>query len=1095
MSSHETHAMLPESLKRQLSQFRRRLWTIKAIEAAGAAVFAVATAYLALFAIDRLVDAPAWVRALLAVAGLAGCAAVPVYIVRWVWRRRRLDQLARLLSRRHPSVGDQILGVIELVGSESEQARSRTLCEAAIRQVAEDAAGRDFKDAVPTPRHRLWSVLAAAPLAGAALLAFLVPAAAANAWARFLNPFADVERYTFTSVEPIPDRLVVAHGEPFTLSVRLREDSRRRPARAAARLDRQPAVLADAEGGRFEFSMPAQIEPGWLQLRIGDVRKRVRVEPMLRPELVAAAAVVDLPEYLERDKPLEKDVRGGGLTAVRGAVARFSLEANRDLAAAWLDGRPLDVAGAVLSGGPIPIEEDAKLEFTWRDRFGLTGLAPFALALRAADDEPPSISCENLPRQKVLLDSETLNFQIRAVDDFGVKRIGMEWRGIDPSILTASSAGECILAAGGGDREVLEAAGAFRPKSLGIEPQPIHLRLFVEDYLPDRPRVYSSTYVFYVLNPEQHAVWIAEQLNKWHRQSLEVRDRELQLHQANQQLRGLSPEQLDRPETRRQLEAQANAERANARRLDGLVGAGEDLVRQAMRNPEIGVGHLDRWAEMLQVLKDISENRMPSVAELLKQSSQAQGQLASAAGNPSRRRQPSAPQAGNREGQPPGSPTKPGDPEASKSKPPVPSISDQESTQRAPDPDQEPAEPNKSNSQPSLTLPVTTVPGGSSQPPAETLAQEKLDEALVAQQDLLAEFEKIADELNTVLANLEGSTLVKRLKAASRKQQAIAGKIAENIAGSFGRPETSATPDAAKALRLLSEEEIAGSRDVSNIMDDLQAYFERRRFQRFKAVLDEMRDQDAVGSLRQISEDVAVQAGMSLAQTEFWSDAFDRWADNLVDPASSGQCPGSKSKGSLPPSIILEAMQILEEEVNLREQTRVAEQAKPAVGEEEHTAWAGRLDETQTGLAERVAKLSERIQELPDAEADFANEIKLLGAVEEVMHEAADVLGLADTGPRAIAAETEAIELLLQSRKINPRGGGGGGGSNPGGGGGGDATASALALIGAGVNPKESLEDRPVSQATGESGKRYPEEFRAGLDKYFERLERDEASQ
>ena len=40
-----------------------------------------------------------------------------------------------------------------------------------------------------------------------------------------------------------------------------------------------------------------------------------------------------------------------------------------------------------------------------------------------------------------------------------------------------------------------------------------------------------------------------------------------------------------------------------------------------MRNPEIGVGHLERWAEMLQILKDISGNRMPSVADLLKQAS------------------------------------------------------------------------------------------------------------------------------------------------------------------------------------------------------------------------------------------------------------------------------------------------------------------------------------------------------------------------------------------------------------------------------------------------------------------------------------------
>ena len=51
------------------------------------------------------------------------------------------------------------------------------------------------------------------------------------------------------------------------------------------------------------------------------------------------------------------------------------------------------------------------------------------------------------------------------------------------------------------------------------------------------------------------------------------------------------------------------------------------------------------------------------------------------------------------------------------------------------------------------------------------------------------------------------------------------------------------------------------------------------------------------------------------------------------------------------------------------------------------------------------------------------------------MDEATEILARPETGSPAIAAETEAIELLLQSKRINPKGGGGGG-SNPGGGGG-----------------------------------------------------------
>jgi hypothetical protein len=191
----------------------------------------------------------------------------------------------------------------------------------------------------------------------------------------------------------------------------------------------------------------------------------------------------------------------------------------------------------------------------------------------------------------------------------------------------------------------------------------------------------------------------------------------------------------------------------------------------------------------------------------------------------------------------------------------------------------------------------------------------------------------------------------------------------------------------------------------------------------------------------------------------------------------------------LPPSIVLEVLQVLEAEVNLREDTRVAEQAKPAVLKEEHANQGNRLSKTQHQLQERIEKVTQRIRELPDGEEQFAPEIKLLSAVSQVMNEAAGILARPETGSPAIAAETEAIELLLQSRRFKP-GGGGGGGSVPGGGGGGTTNDSALTLIGSGVNEKEVRESTGATQSTGETGATLPEEFRTGLDTYFNRLEK-----
>jgi hypothetical protein len=1092
-----------------LLDFRRRVWLIKMVEAACTAAFAVVAAYLLMFLLDRAFDTPPWLRAALFVAAFVGCLRIPAAIYRWIWRNRRLEQLAMLLARKHPAVGDQLLGIIELVRNDFEQARSRALCEAAVREVAKDAQSRDFSDAVPAPRHKSWAFAAGVPIVAAVALGMLFPAAARSAWARLLSPWGGTPRYTFAALEDLPSSLVVAHGEPFSVTATLAGDTVWHPARAEAQFEGQAPVAAALQDGHYEFDMPSQLDPGWLTIKVGDATRRIKIEPTLRPELTSLVASVTLPEYLGRPGALRRDVRGGAISLVQGSKAAFTATASRTLRSAKVDGQPRTPSGASVETPETAVKDSRKMELRWRDTFGLEGKEPFTLSINGRDDEAPSLACEDLPRQKVVLDSEVLNFKIHAQDDFGVRRVGMEWQGIDDQLLTKPAKGEMFLGAGGQDKEVLELAGTFSAKSLGIEPQPVQVRIFVEDYLPGRPRVYSPPYTFFVLTPEQHAIWVTEQLSRWHRQAIEVKDREMQLHETNKELRALAAKELDKPENRRKIEHQASAERQNGRRLTALTNVGDMLVREAMRNPEFGVGHLEKWAEMLQILKDISGNRMPSVADLLKEAAQAPS-VAQQGNQPQPNTKPSpmnnqaqsvaqasqkpskpAPMAGQvrASGIPKPGEEKPGE---QKDQPVIPRIADMESSQNSP-PDklaENKSAPKKPGAQPPQRLPVTTVMGKpkDAPPQPETPAEEKMEEAVRTQRDLLAEFEKIADELNRVLANLEGSTLVKRLKAASRLQYKIGGRVSDQLGDTFGVGSQQVGGGAWKVLGEMADQEGKASHDVSLIMDDMQSYFERRRFLRFKTVLDEMRTQDVIGSLRQLGDDLKKENGVSIAQCEFWSDTLDRWAEDLVDPACNGQCE-AKSKDSLPPAIILEVLQILEAEVNLREETRVAEQAKAAIKAEEHQRQAHKLFGSQKGIQSRTEKVTQQIRELPDGESQFPKEIALLTRVAEVMGEAAEILDRPETGSPAIGAETEAIELLLMSKRINPKGGGGGGAS-PGGGGTGKTVDSALALLGGGVNEKEVREDRGVSQATGESGPSLPEEFRAGLDEYFNRLEK-----
>ncbi len=260
--------------------------------------------------------------------------------------------------------------------------------------------------------------------------------------------------------------------------------------------------------------------------------------------------------------------------------------------------------------------QTGQMMLSWKDQDGLEGREPFELLLKPAVDEAPSVVTQDFPRQAVLLDSEQLNFQALSADDFGIKRLGISWKGLDDRLATPAE-GEKVIAAGGPDQSSVQVPATFSAAALGIEAQPMEVRLWVEDYNPERGRVYSAPHILYVLTPEQHAIWISNQISKWHRASLDVRDQEMRLHERNKQIRELTPEQLADDEMRNELRKQAASEASNGRRLSALSKAGVDLLRQASRNPEIGVGHLERWAEMLEMLDDISANRMPSVSDLL----------------------------------------------------------------------------------------------------------------------------------------------------------------------------------------------------------------------------------------------------------------------------------------------------------------------------------------------------------------------------------------------------------------------------------------------------------------------------------------------
>jgi hypothetical protein len=276
---------------------------------------------------------------------------------------------------------------------------------------------------------------------------------------------------------------------------------------------------------------------------------------------------------------------------------------------------------------------------------------------------------------------------------------------------------------------------------------------------------------------------------------------------------------------------------------------------------------------------------------------------------------------------------------------------------------------------------------------------------------------------------------------------------------------------------------------VRIIQSDLEAYFQRKQDAHFKNILEQMKKTEIVRALARGGDRVAINlTGQGLVGSEYWADTLDRWSEELVAASNCKSCSSGSSE-SLPPEIVLKVMQSLRDEMKLRDETREMENARAALEEQKFSTEAKILGDKQAAIAKHTAGAIQDIRALPDGATKFPKELRLLEAVVSVMDEAGGILSTPETGPTAIAAETEAIELLLQAKRANPNGGGGGG-ANPGGGGrAATASSAALSELGPGSDAESTVAARAIGQATGRAGKEFPGEFKTGLDAYFGLLE------
>lgn len=872
-------AAIPESLRMQLDDFRRHLWRVKILEAITAGVIGLLVSFLLVYGLDRIWQTPGVVRLAILVAGVSLFTVfAPYWLHRWVWKQRREDQLARLIAKRYPGLGDRLLGVIELQDQEGNaDTLSPRLREAAMAAVAVETGKRKLDEALPIQRHRRWA-FAALCLAGGAFAAFsLTPRAGQNALKRWLMPLSNTERYTFTKLDEPPVYRAVAFGEAFEISLKLSKDSEQRPESASGRYGLQPGVGSKLVGDIYQFAFPGQQDKGIVTFHVGDLVHQMVIEPVTRPGVEKSIAVITPPEYLgipERTM----DLSVGVVSAVEGSKVQIVLTTNRPLTAARFgptrtqviedaptgvkaveDGSnnpvhvpasgELEISGFVaktpnIDVGAVPFE----IPFEWTDELGLKGASGYRLRVDATRDAPPSCYLQGIERQKVMLPEETVDFEVLAEDDFGVREVGIEWVGqFTRPTDEVPAKGEIKLENGGSEEQRMAVKATFSPKAYGITPQKITLRGYTEDYFPKRGRVYSEPVTLFVLTRDEHAQMLKTKFDRTITELEDLARREQELLDENERLEKLKGDELQKEENAKRLENQEQAETESKRRMEELTNRMESLMKDAARNGDIEKETLKKMAESLKSMQELSQQDLPKVESKLDDSQ------------------------------------------------------------------------DKANS--------------------EEQASKDVAEAVEEQKKAVEKMQEAIAKANEANRQFEAGTFVNRLKKAAGEESGIVSSLVEAYDRILGVKSPKLDPSDQRRLNEASGQQSSTASDVRWIQDDLASYFARTSTESFREILDEMRESRIDMGLEEVRGLLASNHSfVATEKSKIWADKLTEWAKKLEGEKDKNANGGGGGGGGQNPEdedfeFMLRVMKMVQQEQDLRSQTRALEQLRRAQGE------------------------------------------------------------------------------------------------------------------------------------------------------------------
>ncbi|MGB0649529.1 MAG: chromosome partitioning protein ParA [Rhodothermales bacterium] len=503
-------------------------------------------------------------------------------------------QMARLVGRAHPEVGDRLLNLLQL--SDGHHSSSpEPFVDEAVRKLGEPIKEIDFQTIASWRPTLEWSRWAAIPGLFILVILLAAPGPFLEATHRVANPLSAFEKPAPYAIQVTPGNAELIIGEDLMVAVTL----------TGTLPEENPLIERLVEGEmRSRFVNLTETENGlahtWTNVRY-PFRYRV-TSPLVttpwydvllveRPLIQQINIRLEYPSYSRIPTQL-LDANRGDVAALRGTRVQVSAAlAGAETASATIvfaSGRRIEMSvEASSAGGSFQVTEDDAYHIELVSPEGIESIDPITYQVKRIVDSPPSASLLSPGALMDLSEGMEVPVLVHITDDFGFSEMQLHYRLSDSRFGSVSEAFSSL------DIRV--------PFSYQLD-QEVPFLWDVDDSTPLDP-VPGDVIDYYV------EVWDNDAVSG--SKSAQTRVYQLRLPSLAERYEALDDAKDDTEKSIEELLDEANEAREQF----------EELKKELLENPEAGF-HEERLLEQLQEKQQTLEESVDAISERMEELAQ-----------------------------------------------------------------------------------------------------------------------------------------------------------------------------------------------------------------------------------------------------------------------------------------------------------------------------------------------------------------------------------------------------------------------------------------------------------------------------------------